>query len=86
MASAEFSTAINEASFHSWSEMPQEIQLEVWSHVVTEPEPIMYKTNRKQQMHGTGISNIISTRSRHLVDLALDACKSLDDSYCKATY
>jgi hypothetical protein len=47
----------------------------VLSHVVTESSPITHGASIKQQIRGTGIWNIISTRNWDLVDLALEACK-----------
>ena len=61
-------------SFHSWALLPPELQLNILGQLLTSAEPISRLKNSMSFMENE-ISDIIRANNRHLVQVALEACK-----------
>jgi hypothetical protein len=64
-------------NFHPWSCLPDELQLEVLGHLLSESEPVTHAKHEDHRHRQTGLFNVITTQNRDLVSRAIEACKPL---------
>jgi len=62
------------ASFACWDRLPTELQLAVLECLLTGTQPLL-RVRSLTSIVEDELSNIISTRNHHLINLAMEACE-----------